>query len=100
MFVQRDNEHIEIYDNFLIDRGAHRIKFGGYLFHLQLRPENPDTARGAFTYTGQFSGNALADFLLGYPVAARSGVGGRGSEDARTTWFHTYAQDEWRAGIT
>ena len=97
VFVQRDNEHIEIYDNFLIDRGAHRIKFGGYLFHLQFRPEIPDTARGAFTYTGQFSGNALADFLLGYPVAARSGVGGRGSEDARTTWFHTYAQDEWRA---
>ena len=38
----------------------------------------------------------MADFLLGYPVAARSGVGGRGSEDARTTWFHLYAQDDWR----
>jgi len=95
-FVARDNEHFELYDNFLINRGEHRIKFGGYLFHLKFRPENPDTARGSFTYTGQFSGNAMADFLLGYPVAGRSGIGGRGSEDARTTWFHTYAQDDWR----
>ena len=95
-FVHRQNEHFELYENFLIDRGKHRIKVGGYLFHLRFRPENPDTARGAFSYTGQFSGNALADFLLGYPVSARSGIGGRGSEDGRTTWFHTYAQDDWR----
>ena len=95
-FVVRENEHFELYNNFLLDRGEHRIKFGGYLFHLRFRPENPDTARGSFTYTGQFSGNALADFLLGYPVAGRSGIGGRGSEDARTTWLHMYAQDDWR----
>ena len=95
-FVARENEHFELYNNFLIDRGEHRVKFGAYVFHLKFRPENPDTARGAFTYTGQFSGNAMADFLLGYPVAARSGIGGRGSEDARTTWLHMYVQDDWR----
>ena len=95
-FVHRNNEHFEVYENFLIDAGRHRIKVGGYLFHLRFRPENPDTARGAFSYTGQFSGNALADFLLGYPVSARAGVGGRGAEDGRTTWFHAYAQDDWR----
>ena len=95
-FIIRDNEHVELYDNFLIDRGAHRLKFGGYLFHLKFRPENPDTARGSFGYTGQFSGNAVADFMLGYPVSARAGIGGRGDENARTTWLHLYAQDDWR----
>ena len=95
-FVSRNNEHFELYENFLIDTGHHHIKFGAYLFHLRFRPENPDTARGAFAYTGQFSGNALADFLLGYPVSARAGIGGRGAEDGRTTWLHTYAQDDWR----
>ena len=95
-FVYRRNEHFELYNNFLIDRGAHRLKFGGYWFHLRFRPENPDTARGRFRYTGRFSGNAFADFLLGYPVEARSGVGGRGGEDARTNWLHLYAQDDWR----
>lgn len=94
-FVYRDNTHVEIYDNVTLDRGAHRFKFGAYFFHLQLRPEQPDNARGAFTYTGQFTGNAFADFLLGHPTSATSGIG-RGNEDGRTNWLHVYAQDDWR----
>jgi hypothetical protein len=94
-FVFRDNQHFELYDNVLLDRGAHRLKFGGYFFHLQFRPEQPDNARGAFTYTGQFSGNAFADFLLGFPTNAVSGIG-RGDEDGRTNWVHLFAQDDWR----
>ncbi len=94
-FVYRNNDHIELYDNFTLDRGAHRLKAGAYVFHLKLRPEQPDNARGAFTYTGQFSGDAFADFLLGYPASATSGIG-RGDEDGRTTWLHVYAQDDWR----
>lgn len=94
-FISRDNRHFELYDNVTLDRGAHRFKFGGYYFHLQLRPEQPDNARGAFSYTGQFTGNAFADFLLGYPTSAMSGIG-RGDEDGRTNWVHLYAQDDWR----
>lgn len=95
-FVYRDNQHFELYDNVTIDRGAHRFKFGGYYFHLQLRPEQADNARGAFTYTGQFTGDAFADFLLGYPTSATSGIG-RGDENGRTNWLHLYAQDDWQA---
>ena len=94
-FTTRDNQHFELYDNVTLDRGAHRLKFGAYYFHLQLRPEQPDNARGAFTYTGQFTGNAFADFLLGYPTSATSGIG-RGDEDGRTNWLHLYAQDDWQ----
>jgi carboxypeptidase family protein len=96
VFTTRDNQHFEVFDNFTIDRGAHRVKFGVYYFHLQLRPEQPDAARGAFNYTGQFSGNAFADFLLGYPASATSGIG-RGDEDGRTNWLHAYVQDDWQA---
>ena len=71
------------------------MKFGGYLFHLQFRPEQPENARGVFGYTGQFTGNAFGDFLLGYPASAISGVG-RGAEDGRTTWMHSFVQDDWR----
>jgi hypothetical protein len=94
-FVYRNNQHFELYDNIMFDRGAHRLKFGAYYFHLRMRPEQPDNARGAFTYTGQFSGNAFADFLLGYPTSAASGIG-RGDEDGRTRWLHVFAQDDWR----
>ena len=94
-FVYRNNQHFELYENVMVDRGAHRLKFGGYYFHLQFRPEQPDNARGAFTYTGQFSGNAFADFLLGYPTSAVAGIG-RGDENGRTDWLHVFAQDDWR----
>ena len=93
-FVSRDNEHFEVYDNVFVDRGAHRIKFGAYWFHLRFRPRNPQAARGSFGYTGQWTGNALADFMLGYPTSANVGIGS-GSEDTRTNWLHTYIQDEW-----
>jgi outer membrane receptor protein involved in Fe transport len=94
-FVFRNNRHFEVYDNFTVDRGPHRFKFGAYYFHLQLQPEQPDNARGAFTYTGQFTGSAFGDFLLGYPTSAVSGIG-RGDEDGRTNWLHVYAQDDWQ----
>ena len=92
----RKTQHFELYDNVTIDRGAHRLKFGGYYYYLQLQPEQADNARGAFGYTGQFSGNALADFLLGYPTTATSGIG-RGDENGRSSWWHVYTQDDWQA---
>ena len=91
----RRTEHFELYDNVTIDRGEHKLKFGAYYYYLRLRPEQADNARGAFAYTGQFTGNAFADFLLGYPTSASSGIG-RGDEDGRTNWLHLYAQDDWQ----
>jgi carboxypeptidase family protein len=94
-FVSRDDRSVEIYENLLIDRGTHRLKVGGYLFDLSFNPVNPNAARGAFTFNGQWTGNAFADFLLGYPSAAQVGIG-RADEHGRSTWFHVYGQDDWR----
>lgn len=100
-FTTRNNRSVELYENVTLDRSAHRIKFGGYLFHFAFRPETPDFARGAFTFSGQFTGNAFADFLLGMPAVGQVGLG-RGDEDGRTTWTHLFAQDDWRVteGLT
>ncbi|HUR33297.1 MAG TPA: carboxypeptidase regulatory-like domain-containing protein [Vicinamibacterales bacterium] len=95
--IARQNQHVEFYDNVLLDLGRHHLRFGEYLFHLQFRPEQPENARGVFAYTGQFTGNAFGDFLLGYPASATAGVG-RGAEDGRTTWVHAFVQDDWRVG--
>ena len=94
-FVSREDRSFELYDNILIDRGRHHMKFGGYLFHLDFNPVNPTNARGNFTFNGQFSGNAFADFLLGYPSVAQVGIG-RADEHGRSTWFHVYGQDDWK----
>lgn len=94
-FVTRKDRSYELYDNVTISRGTHQLKFGAYLFHLEFNPVNPQTARGSFTFNGQWTGNAFADFLLGYPSSAQVGIG-RADENGRSTWFHTYAQDDWK----
>ena len=94
-FVSRDDRSYELYDNVMYERGNHHIKFGGYLFHLAFNPVNPTNARGNFTFNGQWSGNALADFLLGYPSSSQVGIG-RADEHGRSTWFHAYGQDDWQ----
>ena len=37
-FVSRENHSYELYDNIMIDRGDHHVKFGGYLFRLSSAP--------------------------------------------------------------
>ena len=37
IFTTRENQHLELFENVTIDRGAHRLKFGAYYFHLQMR---------------------------------------------------------------
>src|SRR5262249_53487002 len=90
------------FDNVLISRGVHKIKFGGYFYYLQFNPANPDTARGNFTFTNRWTssqagltkGHALPHFLLGPPSAAPMGSRG-GTGQGRTHWLHTYVQDDW-----
>jgi len=94
-FNGRTDRNFEIYDNVSIQRGAHAIKFGGYFFHLNFNPSYPNDARGIYTYSGAYSGNALADFLLGYPSQAQVGIG-EGTENAHTSWAHLYVEDGWK----
>ena len=94
-FNNRVDRNFEIYDNFSIQRGSHAIKFGGYFFHLNYNPSFPNNARGVYTFNGAYTGNALADFLLGLPSQAQVGIG-EGAENAHTNWAHFYVEDGWK----
>jgi hypothetical protein len=108
-FVYRHNRSFDVYDNVTINRGRHRIKLGVSWFHLKFNPSDPDSARGSFSFTNRWTssrvdtanGNAFADFLLGFPTSAQVGIG-RGEEDGRTNWVHSYLQDDWQVvdGLT
>jgi Carboxypeptidase regulatory-like domain len=98
-FSSRLDRDVEIYDNVSIQRGPHAIKFGGYFFHLNFNPSYPNDARGVYTYSGAYTGNALADFLLGYPSQAQVGIG-EGAENAHTSWAHFFVEDGWKVTQT
>jgi outer membrane receptor protein involved in Fe transport len=57
----------EFYDNLSWVLGKHSLKFGGeYQRSSAFNFQNPAPARGSFTFDGRYTGNAFADFLLGY----------------------------------
>jgi len=53
-------------------RGKHSLQFGGDLTRFQISNPIFNFPAGGFTYTGQYSGNNLADFLLGYVQSAQA----------------------------
>ena len=101
--VTRRNNSFDLFSTLSWIRGAHSMKFGGYIYRLRFNPRNSPNTRGSFIYTPRYSssaaglgnGNAFADFLLGYPSTATVGIG-RGEMDGRTTWAHLFAQDDWQ----
>lgn len=56
-----------IQDNLTMTRGSHTFTFGGIWMHFNKQQDLFGPTQGAFTFTGQYSGNDFADFLLGYP---------------------------------
>ena len=98
-YVSRKDNDYELYDNVIWHHGTHTVKFGGYLFHLDFEPVNPQNARGTFGFTtapGVYTGNALGNFLLGAPTSGTVGVQGRGMLDGRTNWAQFYIEDGWQ----
>jgi len=93
-FNTRIDRDFEFFDNVSYQHGRHNFTFGGYFFHLAFNPEFPNNARGTYAFNGSYSGNALADFLFGYPSQGQVSVG-EGAENAHTDWAHFYFQDGW-----
>jgi hypothetical protein len=77
-------------------RGRHQLKFGGDLRLLRQEAFRDVQARGLLQFTNQaFTGNALADLLLGLPSVT---VGARvdNPQDLRTHSYALFAQDTMR----
>ena len=101
--VQRDNLW-DASDSVSWVRGTHTIKTGFDWIHFQLNYQRNETARGSYTYTGAFSsidgspsatGDAMADFLLGFPQDTSRDVGNTQAY-MRQNSFAGYLQDDWR----
>ena len=79
-------------------RGKHILK-GGFDMNfaksydgLAIRPY----PRGYFSFRSNFSGNALADFLLGWPLTAQRSSAFNGSTQPGASVLGYYVQDDWK----
>lgn len=98
--TQSDNTYSnwQFNDNVTFAHGHHTFKAG-----IDIRRNRSKTALGfsgadnygSYSFTGAFSGNAFADFLLGAPIASSlSNV--QGDNDGRSIEYHAFLQDSFR----
>lgn len=85
----------EFYDNVALSLGSHSLKTG---FEIQrassINISNLLPARGNFAFDGRYTGNAFADFLLGYPYQTQRPTRNTEVEPKNTRWA-AYVQDDW-----
>ncbi len=74
--------------------GRHSFKFGGDYRVLGVKSLNYGASTGSYTFTGTYSGNALADLLLGYPQSGNIPLNAQ--LDGFVNYSAGYAQDDWR----
>src|ERR1019366_1055160 len=82
-------------DSVVYVRGKHSIQFGGDLTRYQVTNPIFNGQPGSFSYTGQYSGIAWADFLLGYVQNANAIT--KSSLPYRRLWnLGTYIEDKYQ----
>lgn len=91
----------QVSENLVWVRGKHNFTFGSEFHRLDFNQLSQQNPRGTFVFTGQYTGNALADFLLGYP-ASSSLAWGNADKYFRENWMDDFVNDDWRisSGLT
>jgi hypothetical protein len=74
--------------------GSHSFKFGADYRTIGATSLNYGTSTGSYTFTGLYSGNAVADLLLGYPQSGNVPL--NAELDGFVRYYAAYAQDDWR----
>ena len=75
-------------------RGQHQIGYGASWIHSELNGVSQLNATAPFTFNGQITGLALADFMIGRPSALTQGSTSLGY--FRLNYFGFYLQDAWK----
>ena len=90
-FVRND---YTVYDDLKISRGRHNISLGGQVEYARFDENNQNGQFGSFGFSGDASGYAMSDFLLG---SVRTFSQGSGEiMNVRNTFVDIYAEDSMR----
>lgn len=94
-FVERVNNVLQIADDYTWLTGRHNIKFGVEFRQEFMKIAFINRPNGDITFNGSITGNAAADFLLGYASQARATTTQAIQEGTGRAWAG-YIQDEFR----
>lgn len=82
-------------DNLSIVKGSHNVKLGVNYIHEKFYQITDFSGIPSFSFGALFSGNSLADFLLGDPQNATASVGDS-SQNLVSNFYAGFIQDNWR----
>jgi len=74
--------------------GSHNLKTGGDYRIIGVDSFNYGASTGTYTFTGTYSGNPMADMLLGYPQSGNVPL--NTAVNGSVKYYSAYAQDDWR----
>lgn len=92
--LSRDTTY-QAYDNLAWNHGRQAIKFGFEAEQVNYNRYEAPAVLGSFQFTGKFSGNTVADDLLGDSATASRSIG-PDTIDARQWVYAAYVQDDIR----
>lgn len=85
----------QIIGNLTYTKGNHTLKLGGDASRYGSMRLNNGGGRGDFTFTGEYTGNGMADLLLGFPRRTSRSLG----DTRNPLWSESFAlflQDDWK----
>ncbi|MBK9167163.1 MAG: TonB-dependent receptor [Bryobacterales bacterium] len=89
------SETWHLVDSITVTRGVHTFKAGIDFKRLRMDRQASNNARGQFQFNGQVTGNAAADFMIGFPSLSQTPDGVNPVEYNQQTYAF-YVQDNWR----
>lgn len=93
------NNNFHYINNISHNHGRHHVTFGGQIIQVQKRDTVSFGSLGGFGFTGQFTGDSAADFLLGAPFTA-TGAQTAPPMERRGIWWDVYANDDFKISRT
>jgi hypothetical protein len=85
----------QVAEDFDLIHGGHQFAFGFSYIHAIMNTLNNRPTNGQFTFSGQGTGLALADFLTG-SVSGGFVQGNQVFDNDRSNYIGIYAQDSWK----
>jgi hypothetical protein len=90
----RNSQNRQIMSDLNWSHGAHNLKFGVNVLRLQNNIVNSNYEIGLWTFNGQFTGDGMADFLIGWSSQWQGSV--KEEVNLRGWLPAAYVQDDWK----
>ena len=99
--IVQNNLYYRAGQTFTWVRNRHTLKFGGDVSRLMVGYDQGSNQNGIFNFSGNFTGDAFGDYLLGMVQSANGGLGSLGNfggvaKYSIGTQFQWFIQDDWK----